>query len=170
MLLCIDTGNTNTVFSVWDGTKFLTTLRTATEHQRTADEYFVWFRTLLEHHGLNGAGGIRITDVIISSTVPRVVFNLRVLCDRYFGTRPYVVGKPDCGLPVLHPAGATCSAASRTVAGDRPPARITRYPSSTRRRAASQSSRNRPRRRRSRHQWRSRHRRRSRCCWCAYCR
>lgn len=31
--------------------------------------------------------------------MPRVVFNLRVLCDRYFGTRPLVVGKPDCLLP-----------------------------------------------------------------------
>jgi type III pantothenate kinase len=41
-----------------------------------------------------------IDEVIISSTVPRVVFNLRVLCDRYFGCRPYVVGKPDCQLPV----------------------------------------------------------------------
>jgi type III pantothenate kinase len=40
-----------------------------------------------------------ITDMIISSTVPRVVFNLRVLADRYFNTRPYVVGKPDCLLP-----------------------------------------------------------------------
>ncbi|MEM9247233.1 MAG: type III pantothenate kinase [Pseudomonadota bacterium] len=100
MLLCIDCGNTNTVFSIWDGAQFLTTLRCATEHQRTADEYFVWFRTLLEHNGLNGPDGVKITDVIISSTVPRVVFNLRVLTDRYFGTRPLVVGKPDCALPV----------------------------------------------------------------------
>ena len=38
--------------------------------------------------------------MIISSTVPRVVFNLRVLSDRYFKTRPLVVGKPDCALPV----------------------------------------------------------------------
>ena len=43
---------------------------------------------------------VAITDVIISSTVPRVVFNLRVLCDRYFSTRPYVVGKPETKLPV----------------------------------------------------------------------
>jgi len=96
MLLCIDCGNTNTVFSIWDGTRFLCTLRTSTEHQRTADQYFVWFSTLVEHHGIKP----EITDVIISSTVPRVVFNLRVLADRYFNTRPYVVGKPDCLLPV----------------------------------------------------------------------
>ena len=95
MLLCIDCGNTNTVFSIWDGQEFLVTLRTSTEHQRTADQYFVWFSTLLDHHRIEAD----ITDVIISSTVPRVVFNLRVLADRYFGTRPLVVGKPECLLP-----------------------------------------------------------------------
>ena len=42
---------------------------------------------------------MEIDEVIISSTVPRVVFNLRVLADRYFNTRPLVVGKPDCLLP-----------------------------------------------------------------------
>ncbi|GHE01460.1 pantothenate kinase [Defluviimonas sp. 20V17] len=96
MLLCIDCGNTNTVFSIWDGTRFLCTLRTSTEHQRTADQYFVWFSTLVGHHGIRP----EIEDVIISSTVPRVVFNLRVLADRYFNTRPLVVGRPDCLLPV----------------------------------------------------------------------
>jgi type III pantothenate kinase len=43
---------------------------------------------------------VEIDAVIISSTVPRVVFNLRVLADRYFGCRPLVVGKPECRLPV----------------------------------------------------------------------
>ena len=41
-----------------------------------------------------------ITEAIISSTVPRVVFNLRVLCNRYYDCRPLVVGKPGCELPV----------------------------------------------------------------------
>ena len=95
MLLAIDCGNTNTVFAVWDGTEFICTFRTSTEHQRTADQYFVWFSTLLRHNRIEAD----ITEVIISSTVPRVVFNLRVLADRYFGTRPIVVGKDDCRLP-----------------------------------------------------------------------
>lgn len=96
MLLAIDCGNTNTVFSVWNGTRFLATWRTSTEWQRTADQYFVWLSTLMR------AGDLEVTidEVIISSTVPRVVFNLRVLCDRYFGCRPLVVGKPECTLPV----------------------------------------------------------------------
>ena len=97
MLLCIDTGNTNTVFSLWDGTAFLGTWRASTEHQRTADQYYVWLSTLMEAQGLRD---VVIDEVVISSTFPRVVFNLRVLCDRYFGCRPLVVGKPECLLPV----------------------------------------------------------------------
>ena len=97
MLLCIDTGNTNTVFSIWDGAAFIGTWRASTEHQRTADQYFVWLSTLMATVGLQD---VAIDEVVISSTVPRVVFNLRVLCDRYFGCRPLVVGKPECLLPV----------------------------------------------------------------------
>lgn len=96
MLLCIDCGNTNTVFALWDGGEFICTFRTSTEWQRTADQYFVWWSTLLKHHQIDA----HVDEVIVSSTVPRVVFNLRVMTDRYFNTRPYVVGKPDCLLPV----------------------------------------------------------------------
>jgi len=95
MLLAIDCGNTNTVFAIWDGQEFLCTLRTSTHHARTADAYFTWYSTLVKHYGID----VEITDVIISSTVPRVVFNLRVFADRFFGCRPLVVGKPDCLLP-----------------------------------------------------------------------
>ncbi|WP_457650144.1 type III pantothenate kinase [Profundibacter sp.] len=94
MLLAIDCGNTNTVFSLWDGEKFLCTLRTSTHHARTADAYFTWYSTLINHYGIDAP----ITDVVISSTVPRVVWNLRVFADRFFGCRPLVVGKPECLL------------------------------------------------------------------------
>ncbi|MBB96244.1 MAG: pantothenate kinase [Rhodobacteraceae bacterium] len=96
MLLAIDCGNTNTVFSIWDGDQFIATWRTATDWKRTADQYYVWLSTLMEFQKIEAD----ITDVIVSSTVPRVVFNLRVLSDRYFNTRPYVVGRPDCLLPI----------------------------------------------------------------------
>lgn len=96
MLLCIDTGNTNTVFSIWDGEKFLSHWRIATDHRRTADEYFVWLSTLIAGKKFK----LEIDDCIISATAPRVVFNLRVLCSRYFDLRPLVVGKPECLLPV----------------------------------------------------------------------
>ena len=96
MLLAIDCGNTNTVFSIWDGTKFIATWRTATAWQRTADQYYVWLSSLMHFQKID----VDIDEVIVSSTVPRVVFNLRVFADRYFNCRPLVVGKPDCLLPV----------------------------------------------------------------------
>ena len=96
MLLAIDCGNTNTVFSIWTGSYFISTWRIATDQKRTADQYYVWLSSLITL----GKIKVDITDVIISSTVPRVVFNLRILADRYFNTRPFVVGKPDCALPV----------------------------------------------------------------------
>mgnify|MGYP000008766452 FL=1 len=95
MLLAIDCGNTNTVFSIWDGSAFIATWRTSTEWQRTADQYYVWLSTLMRFQKVD----VEIDEVIISSTVPRVVWNLRVFADRYYNCRPMVVGKSDCLLP-----------------------------------------------------------------------
>jgi type III pantothenate kinase len=96
MLLAIDVGNTNTVFAIHDGTDFIADWRCATEHQRTADEYYVWLNTLMQLKGIHP----KITEVVVSSVVPQVVFNLRLLSNRYYDCRPLVVGKPDCRLPV----------------------------------------------------------------------
>ena len=80
MLLAIDCGNTNTVFAIWDGARFLGTWRIATDWRRTADEYFVWLTTIMRLQAVEA----RVEEVIISSTVPRVVFNLR-----YYDEMPY---------------------------------------------------------------------------------
>lgn len=96
MLLAIDVGNTNTIFAIHDGAGFVAEWRCDTMQSRTADQYFVWLRQLMEFTGTQAD----ITEVVISSVVPQVVFNLRVLCDRYFNTRPIVVGKDGCRLGV----------------------------------------------------------------------
>lgn len=105
MLLAIDVGNTNTVFALHDGAAFVADWRCSTESVRTADQYFVWLNQLMQHRGLRPE---MVTDVVISNVAPAVLFNLRVLCDRYFGCRPLVVGKPGCELPIAvkvdHPA------------------------------------------------------------------
>jgi len=94
MLLAIDVGNTNTVFALHDGTEIVAEWRCRTERARTADEYFVWLQQLMANLGLKP----QVRSVVISSVVPQVVFNLRVLSDRYFHTRPLVVGKPEVRL------------------------------------------------------------------------
>ena len=96
MLLAIDCGNTNTVFAIRDGRETVASYRMKTDHGRTADQYYGWLKNMMALEGVEAS----IDACIVSSTVPRVVFNLRVLCDRFFGLRPRVVGKPDCALPV----------------------------------------------------------------------
>lgn len=91
MLLAIDVGNSNMVFALHDGRDVVAEWRCRTERQRTADEYWVWLLELMRNRGITRA----IERVVISSVVPQVVFNLRVLADRYFDTRPLVVGKPE---------------------------------------------------------------------------
>src|SRR5690606_12945326 len=53
---------------------------------------------------------------IVSSVVPQVLFNLRVLADRYFNTRAKVVGRPDVKLPIEVRVGpSTAVGADRLV-------------------------------------------------------
>lgn len=103
MLLAIDVGNTNTVFALFDGEEMLADWRCATSSTRTADEYFVWLSHLFAHLG----GEVQVDTAVVSSTVPQLVFNLRVLCAKYFECRPVVVGRPECqlGVPVRVDAG-----------------------------------------------------------------
>ena len=97
MLFAVDVGNTNTVFAVFNKNIKLSEWRCSTDNLRTADEYFVWLKTLMELSSINFK---EIKSVIISSVVPKVVFNLRVLASRYFSCRPLVVGKSDCLIPI----------------------------------------------------------------------
>jgi type III pantothenate kinase len=98
MLLAVDQGNTNTLFAVHDGSKWLAQWRTATEASRTADEYAVWLSQLLNLVGLS----LKNLDAcVISSVVPQSLFNLRNLSRRYLSVEPMVVGdNVDLGLEV----------------------------------------------------------------------
>jgi len=100
VLLVIDCGNTNTVFAVYDGDDKWCEWRAASKSGRTADEMGVWLTQLMQMKGLAPDS---ITHAIIASVVPAALFDLRLLCHRYFSAPPLVVGEPDVdlGLEVL---------------------------------------------------------------------
>ena len=90
MLLAIEQGNTNTMFALHDGANWIAQWRTATDAQRTADEYAVWLHQLLSMQEMKLSA---IDDCIISSVVPQSIFNLRNLARRYLKVEPLVVGE-----------------------------------------------------------------------------
>src|SRR5215212_8145289 len=98
MLLAIEQGNTNTLFAVHDGEKWIAQWRTATHSSRTADEYAVWLSQLL---GMAGLAMGAFNGCIVSSVVPQSIFNLRNLARRYLHVEPLVIGENvDLGIPV----------------------------------------------------------------------
>ncbi|WP_229956851.1 type III pantothenate kinase [Parasphingorhabdus litoris] len=92
MLLAIDAGNTNVVFALFEGSEIKARWRIATDPRRTADEYVVWLRQLLE---LNDWSLDSVDAVIIGTVVPRALHNLTVLSEKYFGVTPLVAGRGD---------------------------------------------------------------------------
>lgn len=97
MLLAIDAGNTNVVVALFDlkgdGTSEIRARwRIASDPRRTGDEYAVWLMQLLAIEGLERSA---VSQVIISTVVPRGLHNLIVLSQKYFRIEPLVAGQGD---------------------------------------------------------------------------
>ena len=97
MLLVINSNNTTTVFGVFEGHTKRGVWRISTNAHRTADEYAVWLTGLM---ALEGIERKHIDGVILSNVVPQTSFNLRSLCQRYFGGVPMEIGDPSLKLGI----------------------------------------------------------------------
>ncbi len=99
MLLTIDVGNTQTVLGLFDGEQLVEHWRLATEPRRTADELALLVNGLLDHAGRRAS----IAGISACSTVPRVLTEVRTMCERWFGHVPVVIVEPGVrtGVPVL---------------------------------------------------------------------
>ena len=101
MLLAIDSGNTNTVFAIFDKDgAVIGEWRASSTPERTADELGVWLMQLLALDNLDRAA---ISNAIIATVVPSTLFCLKTLCRTYFNCNPLVVGEPgvELGIKIL---------------------------------------------------------------------
>lgn len=89
MILCLDVGNTNITFGVYDGEKLVTTFRMTTRIQRTSDEYGIVIRDLLH---MNNIKRTDIEGSIVASVVPNIMHSLINAMVRYVGSNPLIVG------------------------------------------------------------------------------
>ncbi|WP_336977099.1 type III pantothenate kinase [Altererythrobacter fulvus] len=104
MLLAVDVGNTNVVFALFETAlgeipRIRTRWRIATDPRRTGDEYAVWLVQLM---AIEGLARDAVTQVIISTVVPRALHNLQVLSSKYFGVEALVAGqgRAEWGIPI----------------------------------------------------------------------
>lgn len=113
MLLCIDAGNTNIVFAVHDGKDIRAEWRAVTKTSRTADEYAILLKQLLDTRDLKFSD---IDSAIIATVVPAALFDLRQLCRRYLNCEALVIGDPGVHLGInVHVARPEAVGADRLV-------------------------------------------------------
>jgi type III pantothenate kinase len=118
MLLAIDAGNTNVKFAlVNDDGSPRSRWRIATDARRTADEYAVWLLRLIELEGLKRED---VTDVAVSTVVPRALYNIQSLAQKYFGAEALVAGRAPMeygiGLDVDEPLSVGSDRACNAIA------------------------------------------------------
>jgi type III pantothenate kinase len=89
MLLAIDVGNTNIVYGLFEGDRLLHQFRVESARGRTADEYAVQLRSLLEMRSV-GSGGVEAA--ILACVVPSLTEPMIDLVRRAFGQEAMVVG------------------------------------------------------------------------------
>jgi type III pantothenate kinase len=101
MLLAIDTGNTQTVIGLFDGTELVDHWRIATAAERTSDELALMIQQFLGFHGFSDDD--QITGVAVCSGVPRITASLRDMTRRYFGFEALII-EPGVrtGMPILY--------------------------------------------------------------------
>lgn len=89
MIFCIDIGNTNIKYGVYDNDKLVDSFRVASKKNSTADEYGIVVRDLLENFKLSKK---QIEGVIMSSVIPQLNYTMEHMCEYYLGRKPIMVG------------------------------------------------------------------------------
>ena len=89
MILCIDVGNTNIKYAVWEGNEIKGSFRVSSRHSRTADEYGATLMNLLQSKDINRKD---IEGIIMSSVIPSLNYTISHMCEYFFGVTPKVVG------------------------------------------------------------------------------
>ncbi len=85
MIICIDVGNSNIKYAVFDGDEPRFTFRVATDLKKTSDEYGVQLITMLQ---VNRVEKSEIAGGILSSVVPSLDYTILHMLKVYFGISP----------------------------------------------------------------------------------
>ena len=90
MLLAIDVGNTNMEFGLFHEEVLTYKFRLGTNREITSDEVGLFVSQFLMLHSIPRDS---ISDAIISSVVPQVMYSLTNAIRKYFGVRALVIGE-----------------------------------------------------------------------------
>lgn len=85
MIICIDIGNTNIKYAVYEKDELKVSFRVSTDFKRTSDEYGEQIIGMLDIKGIKAKD---ITGGIVSSVVPSLDYTIDKMCEIYFAFKP----------------------------------------------------------------------------------
>ena len=85
MIICIDIGNTNVKYAIYDKETLKISFRVATDFKKTSDEYGSQLVNMLKVMEIKKGA---ITGGIISSVVPSLDYTIDKMCALYLGIEP----------------------------------------------------------------------------------
>ncbi len=88
MLLCLDVGNSQLYCGVYQDDQLRVQFRRTSTMRSSSDELGIFMRSALRE---NGVAPETITDIVICSVVPDLLYSLRSCCQKYFGLDPLVM-------------------------------------------------------------------------------
>lgn len=88
MIICMDVGNTNIKYAVYDGNNLILSFRVATEHKKTSDEYGGQLVSILNNNNISASD---VKGGIISSVVPQLDYTLERMCLTYLKIKPMLL-------------------------------------------------------------------------------
>lgn len=89
MIICLDVGNTNIKYALFDGEELRLSFRVATEQKKTSDEYGGQLLSILVTNGISVS---EIDGGIISSVVPPLDYTLERMLRTYLKIKPMILG------------------------------------------------------------------------------
>ena len=89
MIFCIDIGNSNIKYAIFDGDEMKASFRVTSQRNATSDEYGVIVRDLLKSADIPRE---KIDGVIMSSVIPSLNYTMEHMCRDYLGLTPLIVG------------------------------------------------------------------------------
>ena len=85
MIICIDVGNTNIKYAIYDGEKLKFSFRVSTDLKRTSDEYGAQLTGMLTTKGVLVE---ELEGGIVSSVVPSLDYTIDKMCSIYLNIKP----------------------------------------------------------------------------------
>lgn len=106
MLLVVDVGNTNMVIGLYKGDDRIKTWRMNTQTARTSDEIGIIINSFFKDDNIDLK---EITDAIIASVVPNIMYSLTHSIKKYIGVEPMVVSADmDLGITIVRDNPKEC--------------------------------------------------------------